>query len=298
MTPLWIALLLTALPALWLLLSPLWRARALHDAQRRFDESDDANRQNVAVFRRRLASLENAFERGDIDRARFDEDKLELERSLLDDTTAAPVKPLKSPAAGRVLVPVVAVLVLAAAVGGYHYGGAQGDLALYALERNLQNDPEVSLERYVERLEQEAERQPGNPNVWGRLFTAYRESGAFEQADQALERLMALEGRTPSLLGELAELRFFMADRRLIPPVQTLIDEALEKDPRQPKALSLLGVVAFDQGDYALAIDRWRRALASLGDGTTAEALREGIRQAQARMGADDANVSTDAVVE
>ncbi|MFI0472139.1 c-type cytochrome biogenesis protein CcmI [Halomonas sp. HMF6819] len=298
MTPLWIALLITALPALWLMLSPLWRSRALYDAQRRFEGHDDANRQNVAIFRRRLASLESAFDRGDIDRARFDEDKLELERSLLDDTAPAPKRALKNPGAGRLVVPLVAVAVLVAAVIGYQRSGAEGDLRLYALRSAWESTPGHSFESYIAPLEAEADRQPGNPNVWGTLFTLYRETGQLEQAADALTRLIAIEGRAPALVSELAELRFFMAGRTLTSKVQALVDEVLAQDPRQPKILSLLGVHAFGEGDYELAIDRWRRALASLGEGETSEALREGIREAQTRMASREANVSVDGVFE
>ncbi|WP_447956197.1 c-type cytochrome biogenesis protein CcmI [Vreelandella sp. EE7] len=299
MTPLWIAIALAALPALWLLLAPLWRARALHEAQRRFEEADGANQQNVAIFKRRLASLENAQANGDIDQARFDEAKLELERSLLDDTAATPRRALKAPGSGRLAIPVVVVAALAAGVFIYQQNGAEGDLALYALQQSVENDPNPSMERYLERLKGEAERQPENANVWGMLFSFYRQSGELEKADEALTRLIEIDGRAPALLGELAELRFFMAGRRLTPNVRALADEALAADPRQPKVLSLLGVHAFDEGDYALAIDRWRRALASLEDSETVEALREGIRTASARLeDADSANVSTDGVFE
>ncbi|MCB8888919.1 c-type cytochrome biogenesis protein CcmI [Vreelandella malpeensis] len=284
MTPLWIAIALTALPALGFLLAPLWRARPLFDTQRRFEQQDSSDAQNVAIFERRLESLERARARGEIDAARFAEDRLELERSLLEDTAAAPRRALKAPSAGRLLVPVVMVLALAACLLGYQRNGAEGDLALYAINQDMLGTPAPDIEAYRARIEQEAERQPGNPNVWGALFSLYRQAGELDLADAALTRLIEIEGRSPALLAELAELRFFQAGRRLTPAVQALVDEAQAKDPRQPKVLSLLGIHAFDEGDFELAIDRWRRALASLEDEATIEALREGIRTAQARL--------------
>lgn len=288
MTPLWIAIALTALPALGFLLAPLWRARPLFDAQRRFEQQDGGDAQNVAIFERRLESLERARARGEIDPARFAEDRLELERSLLEDTAAAPRRALKAPNAGRLLVPVVMVLALAACVLGYQRNGAEGDLALYAINQDMLGTPAPDIAAYRARMEQEAERQPGNPNVWGALFSLYRQAGELDRADAALTRLIEIEGRSPALLAELAELRFFQAGRRLTPAVQALIDEVQAKDPRQPKVLSLLGIHAFDGGDFELAIDRWRRALASLEDEATIEALREGIRTAQARLESRD----------
>ena len=105
------------------------------------------------------------------------------------------------------------------------------------------------------------------------------------QAVDALERLIEIEGRIPPLLAQLAQIRFFMAERELTDEVQALVDETLAQDPRQPTVLGLLGVNAFDNGDYEQAIDHWRRAIANIEDPNTVTSLREGIRVAQERLG-------------
>lgn len=285
MTLLWIAIAILLLPALWLLVAPLRRAHRLADQLHAFEASDAASEQNVAIFTRRLNSLEAAYQRGDIDDKRLQEDRLELQRSLLEDTAATAKRPLKPATAGKLSVPIVMIAVVAAGVLWYQHNGAEGDLALYAIQQELQHDPDASLSVYLDRIQDEAVRQPRNPNVWGTLFTLYREAGQPAQAADALERLIAMTGREPSLLAQLAQLRFLMAERELTPEVKMLVDEALAQDPRQPMALSLLGIEAFDSGDYATAIDRWRRALANIEDPDTASSIREGISVAQQRLG-------------
>ncbi|WP_404344888.1 c-type cytochrome biogenesis protein CcmI [Vreelandella venusta] len=285
MTPLWIAIALLLLPALWLLIAPMRGASTLRDQLDHFEANDTSAEQNVAIFQRRLASLEAARERGDIDDARFNEDRLELERSLLEDTATQTRRPLKTVTAGRLVVPLVMVAVVGASTFWYQQNGAEGDLTLYAIQEEVRNDPEGSMAMFLERMEAEAERQPNNPNVWSSLFPLYRDTGQPEKAADALERLIAIEGRIPPLLAQLAQLRFFMAERELTPDVQALVDETLELDPRQPTVLGLLGIYAFDNGDYETAIDRWRRAVANIEDPETAESLRDGIRVAQERMG-------------
>jgi len=285
MTPLWIAIALLLLPALWLLIAPMRGARPLRDQLDHFEANDTSAEQNVAIFQRRLASLEAARERGDIDETRFNEDRLELERSLLEDTATQTKRPLKTVTAGRLVVPLVMVAVVGASTFWYQQNGAEGDLTLYAIQEEVRNHPEGSMAMFLERMEAEAERQPNNPNVWSSLFPLYRDTGQPEKAADALERLIAIEGRIPPLLAQLAQLRFFMAERELTPDVQALVDETLELDPRQPTVLGLLGIHAFDNGDYETAIDRWRRAVANIEDPETAESLRDGIRVAQERMG-------------
>ncbi|WP_346795610.1 c-type cytochrome biogenesis protein CcmI [Halomonas sp. Bachu 37] len=285
MTLLWIAFGLLLLPAVWLLVTPLRQAPELHRELTEFEASDTTAEQNVAVFKRRLASLEAALARGDIDHERYAEDRLELERSLLEDTEASERRPLQPATAGRFVIPLVMVMVVVAAVVWYQYEGAEGDLALYAVQQEVESHPEGSLEMYVERMEEQAQRQPDNPNVWSALFPIYRETGRIPEAVNALERLIAIEGRVAPLLAQLAQIRFFMAGRELTPEVQALVDETLALDPRQPTVLGLLGIEAFDRGDYETAVDRWRRAIASVGDPNTEQSLREGIRIAQQHMG-------------
>ncbi|MFQ3786537.1 c-type cytochrome biogenesis protein CcmI [Halomonas sp. A29] len=283
MTLLWLAFAILLLPALWLLVAPLRRARLVHDAQRDFEVNDKSTEQNVAIYQRRLASLEAALERGDIDQERFATDRLDLDRSLLEDTEGQTRRPLQPPAAGRIVVPIVALAVVVSAVFWYQQQGAEGDLALFNDFRQSESLPVL-----LQRLEQQSQRQPGNPNVWASLYPLYRDSGQGEAALSALENLIAIEGRVPSLLAQKAQLKFFMADRTLTDEVQALIDETLERDSREPTIFGMLGVHAFDRGDYEQAIDHWRRAIAGMSDSGSSRALREGIQIAQQRLGVAD----------
>jgi cytochrome c-type biogenesis protein CcmH len=285
MTLLWIALAVLLLPALWLLVTPLRHAASVSAAQRDFEANEDATEQNLAIYRRRLASLEAAHERGDIDADRVEEDRLELERSLLEDTEHLERAPLKSAGSGKLMVPVVMVVVVLASVFWYLHEGAEGDLALYTVQQQVMNDPDASLLMLIQRLEEQADRQPDNPNVWRSLFPLYRDSGRIDAATDALERLVELEGRQPWLLAELAQIRYFAAGRDMNGEVQALVDEVLAMDSSQPTVLGMLGIDAFDEGDFEAAIDQWRRAIAGMDDPNTAEALREGIRVAQQRLG-------------
>ncbi|MGS2744462.1 c-type cytochrome biogenesis protein CcmI [Halomonas sp. LS-001] len=287
MTPLWIAFAVLLLPAIWLLILPLRQARPLHDAQRDYEANDTTAEQNVAIYKRRLASLEAARQRGDIDDARFADDRLELERSLLEDTATVKRRPLKTYTSGRFAVPLVLLAVIGTSVVWYQFEGAEGDLMLLQTQREVQNHPEGSLAMYLERMEEQAVLQPDNPNVWSELFPIYRQTGQSEKAVDALERLIEIEGRQAPLLAQLAQIRFFMAERQLTPEVQALVDETLEKDSRQPTVLGVMGIHAFDSGDYETAIDRWRRAIANIQDPDTAASLREGIRVAQQRLGVE-----------
>ncbi|SDN66884.1 c-type cytochrome biogenesis protein CcmI [Vreelandella arcis] len=285
MTLLWIALAGVLLPALWLLVLPLRTARRWQAEQLAFENEDAAAEQNVAIFERRLSALTTAYDEGKVNQRQFEDDKLALERSLLEDTAATRRRPLKSHQAGRLAVPLVMLALVAVSVIWYQHQGAEDDLILWSIGQDVRADPDGSRAMYIERLEAQALQQPGNPNLWRTLFPLYRETEQMDSAVNALERLIALEGRLPPLLAQLAQLRFFMAERELTDEVQALTDEVLEVDPRQPTVLGILGIHAFDQGDYEMAVDRWRRAVANVENPEMAASLREGIQTAQARLG-------------
>ncbi|WP_227368978.1 c-type cytochrome biogenesis protein CcmI [Halomonas sp. M20] len=285
MNLLWIAFALLLLPALWIVAWPLRRAQAVRDAQHAYEVEESNDAQNVAIYRRRLASLEQALAQGEIDAKRFEESRLELDRSLLEDTEAQRRSPLKAAKAGRWAVLVTMIALVAGSVLWYQQEGAEDDLVLYAIQHEVMNAPDGSRAMLVERLEGQIAQQPDNPKLWMALFPLYRDSGRFDAAIDALQRLITLEGRQTELLAQLAQMKFFAADRKLTGEVKELADEVLAKAPRQPTVLGLLGIEAFEGGRYEQAIAHWREAIAGFNDEAAAEVLRNGIAIAQQRLG-------------
>lgn len=282
---LWLAFAILLIPALWLVVLPLRRAGILRQAQADYEARDGADQLNLSVHQRRLASLEAALERGEIDQQRYASDRIELERSLLDDTASQQSKPLKAASSGKLIVPVLLIAMAVAVIGWYQDQGAAGDLALYQAQSEVLASPDGNVETLIARLEQEASRQPDNINVWRSLYPLYRDSGRIPEARTTLEHLVALEGRKTWLVAELAELRYFTEGRDLKGEVKVLVDEVLAEEPAQPKVLGILGIDAYESGDYEQAITHWRNAIAGMNDPDAAESLRQGIKSAQQRLG-------------
>jgi len=281
---LWLAIAVLLIPAGWLLLLPLRRARRVRADQQAFEDNDSLGAENVRVYRRRLASLERGHARGELDETALAEGRVELERSLLEDAESLKRSPLKAASNGRVLVPVLLVAMVAGSLYWYQREGASGDLALAQAIAATPIHDAASFEARIARLRAEAEAQPDNAKVWMALFPLYRDAGRLDEAMQSLEALIALEGRVPALIAQLAQLKFFAAQRTLTDEVQALVDEVLAADPRQPTVLGLLGIEAFDHARYPEAIDYWRKAIAGFENPDAAKALREGIKAARQRM--------------
>ena len=281
MIVLWLLLSLMLLPAVWLVCRPLWRARL----DRAPVDDTPHMAENVAAYRRRLARLDAARQRDELDAERYAEERLALERGLLDDTGEHAPPRWRSPLSGRWLVPALAAGLVAGSLGLYRQEGAVGDLALYTAIQSVRNTPDATPATLVARLEDQAERQPDNPKVWLTLAPLYRDAGRLDRASASLRRAIALTGRRPELLARLAQIEFFAAGRTLTDKVQSLIDETLSRDPRQPIVLGLLGVAAFDGQHYDRAIDYWRRAMAGYDDDAAVAALKRGIAIARQRQG-------------
>ena len=224
---LWLAIAVLLIPAGWLLLLPLRRARRVHADQQAFEDNDSLGAENVRVYRRRLASLERGHARGELDDTALAEGRVELERSLLEDAESLKRSPLKAASSGRVLVPVLLVAMVAGSLYWYQREGASGDLALAQAIAATPIHDAASFEARIARLRAEAEAQPDNAKVWMALFPLYRDAGRLDEAMQSLEALIALEGRVPALIAQLAQLKFFAAQRTLTDEVQALVDEAL-----------------------------------------------------------------------
>ncbi|WP_110648087.1 c-type cytochrome biogenesis protein CcmI [Salinicola peritrichatus] len=283
MTPLWIGIGLLLLLALWLTWLPLRRAAGVRDALTAFEADDRNNAENVAIYRQRLAALEAALAEGEIDRERFAEDRAELDRRLLEDAGGGGRRPLAAATAGRWLPLLAAALLVGGSLTFYGLTGSRDDLALYQVVQRLSHAPQ---ETRIAGLAAEARRQGDNPKAWAELFPLYRDDGRFDKAIDVLDRLIELQGRQPALLAQLAQMKFFAADRTLTDEVQALVDETLTADPRQPTVLGMLGIDAFDHARYAQAIDYWRRAMAGYQDAESGKALRQAIDVARQRLAA------------
>jgi len=281
MITLWIGIGLLSLLAIGLLVWPLRRAAGLRETQLAFESEDRYNVENVAIYRQRLQAMEVMLANGELERGRFEKDRLELKRRLLEDTQHRHERPLEMHMAGRWLLPVVALCVVMGGLALYDHFGARGDLALFEVVQSLRD---ASFEHRQSALEAEAEHQPNNPNVWAELFPLYRDSGQYAKAADVVETLIGLEGRQPWLLAQLAQAEFFAAHRTLTDRVQGLVDETLALDPRQPTVNDILGIEAFDHARYGEAIDFWRKALAGYDDPEAIQALQRVIGIAQQRM--------------
>ncbi|WP_150305925.1 c-type cytochrome biogenesis protein CcmI [Pseudomonas saliphila] len=285
MTDLWIygalLLILGVAAVLW----PVWRHHR--------SATVDRTTLNVTLYEERLAELNAQVAAGEITSEQRESTAEEASRLLLEDTAQADGRRTETRRGSPLLLFIAAGLLPLVVFGLYMSWGNPAGLALY---RELQESPEpASLEHMIDRMERITEVQPDNGEAWFMLGRGYMSAQQPGRAIGAFESSLKHIGERPEVLSQLAQARFFAAGNQLDTEAAAALDKALELDPDEPTALGLLGIAAFEAGEYTGAIGYWERLLAGMpAGGAGAQAIQGGIDRARERLGMD----STEAAAE
>ncbi len=268
----WLPAGLLLLAALGFLLIPVLRGR-------RAQQLENRSGLNVSLYQERLADLAAQHASGALSIESLTAANAEAARQLLNDADNA-----QQPRAARLgkALPLVAALLLPVlGLGLYlHWGGNEQ----VALTRELATTPRT-IEEMTARLEQSVKLQPGSAEGWYFLGRAYMAQERAADAAKAFERVAELSGRPADVLGQWAQALFFAGDRKWTAQMQALTEEALKADPQEGTSLGLLGIVAYENADYAQAVDYWQRLLAQLPPEEAARtSIEGGIARARSKL--------------
>ncbi|QKZ06017.1 c-type cytochrome biogenesis protein CcmI [Pseudomonas eucalypticola] len=268
----WLAVGLLLLVALGFLLIPVVRGR-------RAQQEEDRTALNVALYQERIAELAAQREEGVLSAEQLEAGRAEAGRELLADTEGADQGRVAR--LGRPLPLLAAVLVPVAALGLYLHFGASDKVEL---TREFATPP-ASMAEMTSRLERAVAAQPDSAEGLFFLGRTYMSQNRPADAARIFQRTLAVAGRQPELLGQLAQAEYFASDKQWSPEIQALTDEALKADPKEVTSLGLRGIAAFEGQRYQEAVDYWQRLLALLpADDPSRAALQGGIQRAAERI--------------
>jgi cytochrome c-type biogenesis protein CcmH len=136
----------------------------------------------------------------------------------------------------------------------------------------------------VGRLAERMKSTPEDTDGWIMLARSYAALGRYADSVVAYEQAVQHLPNDSRLLADYADVAAMAQGRRLQGKPEALIARALAADPRNVKALSLAGTLAFEKGDYAGAIEKWRSILALVPAGSDVErSVRASIADAERR---------------
>jgi len=146
-----------------------------------------------------------------------------------------------------------------------------------------------SMQEAVAQLERLTVEDPKNYADMATLARAYMASQQYDKARDTYKRARALDPSDTTLNVEYAEsILRTSPDRQFTPEAVTLLDQALEKDPENQRALFFLGLYQRTSGHPAEAVKTWEKLL-SLLDASTSSELRKQVAQARKEAGMPEA---------
>lgn len=246
---------------------------------------------NLELFRQQLDELDGDLAVGKIDPGQHQSARLELERELLHDIDGAGNTPREQQRRGLWLLPLLALLIPAMALGFYQVTGAPQIIPLLAdaSTAGVPSSPDgnlPALDVLAERLAARLEQNPNDTEGWSMLGRSYLALGETAKAQQAMERAHALAPDDLDIKLAYAEALAANQRNQLEGRPAALISEVLAVDANNRNARWLNGVLSFQRGQFAAAIQSWRGILDQIDPNSSdAEDLRELIQEASRRSG-------------
>lgn len=288
MIALWLGIALLSLLAVAFVLFPVFRGGQL-EAHSQVDV--DRREQNIAIYEERLSELENERVGGNLDEENYSSLKLELERNLLQDVDGTVTSSNKSlTITGRSVVTAFILAILMPVLGVTLYAelGRSDDLAV-ALNGPVDpfNGKTPTVEEAIAALQDRLNQVPENPEGWYLLGNTFMSTQNYSAAaDSYRQTLKYLPEEAPpyaGVYGQYAQALFFANNGLLDDQVRQAVDNTLAIDPFEVNALGLLGISAYEAGDYQGAMTFWNKGLAKA-TGEQADSLKSGIQAAREKL--------------
>jgi cytochrome c-type biogenesis protein CcmH len=258
MTLFWIVLAGMILVALAMIVPVLLRQQKIVDL--------DRDRQNVVIARERLAELEQERDGGDLSTEEFEQAKLELEQSLLQDLKSeesaasqadtAPYGPMAMWSL-IVFVPLFTVLIYLQ-LGSPQLAGLKGGERA-SRPAGEQAEPPGSIEEMIAGLAQKLEQDPENPEGWFMLGRSYMATQQYPQAAGAFQRVNQLVPDQPQVLLAWADALIRAQGGSTAGRPAELVRKAVQLEPDSATALWLAGMVEAEADNPSRALEHWRR---------------------------------------
>ncbi|MGM8871867.1 c-type cytochrome biogenesis protein CcmI [Psychrobacter sp. 2Y5] len=264
---------------------------------------------NAAVFRERLAELKSDKDNGTIDDSHYQNQKLELERQLLD--AQREVTPMVAPGIKSRLIVMVWVPVLAAMayllIGNrtpvFELWTAEdkvGQVADDLLTGKIDQPPAWAIEdgrQLISAMQTNVYRHADDPDRWMRLSELFLSLEATPSAIEALSRAYRLSPENEEIATSYAQISFFANEGQLDANIRRVLQDVLVENPQHEGAQMLMAMGEARSSNFDEAqgwISRLRNSIAAKpGDHSRALASLDELsanvsaQKAQAAQGID-----------
>ncbi|MCK9635210.1 MAG: c-type cytochrome biogenesis protein CcmI [Methylobacter tundripaludum] len=247
-------------------LPPLWRKHPVAEA--------DQDQRNIAIARQRLAELKEQLQAGALTQELYDEQRVELEQALSDDLDIDSHAKI-SPSQGRWMASMLIVAIPLLAGSLYWTLGSYRSLS--QVEQTAATPEQEQISKMVAGLAERLEKQPDDALGWTMLGRSYKYLQQYPKAVAAFERAYKLLGDQPEIMLLYADALAFANNEQLDGKPSELIFKALAMEPNNVTGLWLGGMAKGQTGDFAAAMDLWKKLEAQLPPGSEARQEIQGL---------------------
>jgi len=253
------------------------------------NQRDDTN---IRLYHEHKDEIEKDFLQGNIDDENYQYLLSELDKSLLQDIevnkTAAAKELIVDKPISMLWPATLSLFIIVFSFMLYSKNGAYQQLskpiATAQVPVNSQQQDQQQALQQVKSLLTLTAQEPENSDAWYSLGQSYIGMGEYQQALNAYDQVIRIEGETADLLGAKAQANYYKNDQKIDEVVQSLIDKALIIDPADPSTNILIGMHSFIAGNYSKAIKHWQLVVDSGRSNVNSEALIEAIEEAKQRQ--------------
>jgi cytochrome c-type biogenesis protein CcmH len=245
---------------------------------------------NVRLYHEHKAEIEKDYAEGSIDQENYQYLLAELDKSLLQDiegNEAAHITELNEKKTHSILWPLtLSLFVIVFSFAFYLKTGAYKQLnqpVVTAEHQQSMTAGQKALEN-VKQLHDFVAQEPENSEAWYSLGQQLVGLGQFQEAMDAYDQVIRIEGQHADLLGAKAQASYYNNNQQIDVATQGFIDDALKLDPVDPSTNILLGMHNFTQKNYLKAISHWQKVVDAQRQNVNSDALQEGIKEAKKRL--------------
>lgn len=245
---------------------------------------------NVRLYHEHKAEIEKDFQQGSLDEESYQYLLTELEQSLLqdieDNSNEAKEVVDSRPSLSIIWPASISLFILIFSFTIYNQEGSF-DLIVNTPKSQGEHqslDPEQQAIVQLKKLKTLTEQEPKNSDAWYSLGQALVGIGEFDDALNAFDQVIAIDGEHADLFGAKAQASYYQNNQKITPIVKQYIDKALALDSRDPSTNILLGMDQFVNKRFQQAIDYWQLVVNDNRPSVNVEALKSAINEALNRL--------------
>jgi cytochrome c-type biogenesis protein CcmH len=226
----------------------------------------DMDNRNIAIAKTRLAELKEQFQAGGLSEAQYQEQRAELELTLVDDLDITTTE--AKPAQGRWIVYVLAILMplsalsLYAGLGTFQAIEPTPEMLGTATQPGTPSIEDIN--KMVEKLAERMKTNPTDAEGWTMLGKSYKYLQQFPKAADAFGKAYALLGEQSEIMLLYADALAFANNEQMSGKPAELVFRVLAREPDNVTALWYGGMAKAQVGEAAEGVKLWRKLLTLL----------------------------------